>query len=101
MSEYFKELKTETSNTESYRDNDRILELKELVKTCAKEIVQKIPDIKLEDATCTGCYQKIPTYFLNSDNIQILCNDCTPETTNEYESKGYIEYKDNDIPRSD
>ncbi len=100
LREHFRGLRKEASNTGSYRDKDRITELKQLIEVCAKEIVQRNPVNKLKDAICTGCYEKIPTCILNSDNIQILCNDCTPESTNEYKSKTNIDYKDNDITRS-
>ena len=100
LKEYFKELKKEASNTENHRDNDRIKELKESIQEFAKEITQRIPNIRIKDVICTKCYQKIPTYNLNSDNTQILCEGCTPEPSNEYKASSVIDYKDNDIPRN-
>jgi len=101
LDEYIRELKTEASNSEKYRDNDNIIILKQSIVEAAKEIVQRTSSFELKDVICTECHQKIPIYILNNDNIHILCNDCTPETTNEYESKSVVDFKDNDIPRSD
>jgi hypothetical protein len=98
---YFSELKTEANNTETFRDNNRIKDLEELIKECAKEIIQRIPETTLKDAVCTGCYARIPSCILNRNNITILCSDCMSEATNEYESKSVVDYKENDIPRSD
>ncbi|MHC4269973.1 MAG: hypothetical protein ACYSTS_16115 [Planctomycetota bacterium] len=101
LKEYFSELKTEVNNTGEYRDADKIRALKESILTFAKEITQRIPNIRIEDVVCTKCDQKIPTYILNSENIQILCEDCTPEPSNEYQSSIVTKYKKQDISRNE
>ena len=87
-------------STGSYRDNDRIKEIVEVIQAIANEIIQRIPGIRIKNAVCTGCYQKVQSYDLNTDTIQMLCNECTPEPSNEYKSKSVVDYKDNDISRS-
>ena len=101
MKEYFKELKTEVSNTGNYRDDDKINEINESIQACAKEIIQRTPSMTIKDAICTNCHINIPIYNLASNNTQLLCNDCLPDATNEYQSKNVVDFKDNDITRSE
>ncbi|GAX60553.1 hypothetical protein SCALIN_C13_0065 [Candidatus Scalindua japonica] len=100
LKEYFTELKSEVSNTGVRRDKDKIKELKEAIQVVTKEITQRIPNMTIENVICFECDQNISIYKLVSDNTQILCSKCMPETASEYESKSVIDYKDNDISRS-
>ena len=101
INECFRELEMEANNSGEFRSNDNIQVIKQSIVGIAEEIVQRASSFRLSDVICIECYQKIPTYILSNDNIQILCNDCTPEPTNEYESKSFEDYKNKDIPRSD
>ena len=101
LKEYMGALKTEVGNSGKYRNEDNIQMNKQSIEEATKEILQRVPRFKLNDIICTECYQKILIYIGSKDNSLILCENCTLEPTNEYVSKSVIEYKDNDIPRSE
>lgn len=97
----FIELKKEVSSSAEYRDPDSIKMITQSIVGVTKEIVQRVHTFRLNDVICLKCYKKIPTYIISKDNIEILCDDCLPEATNEYQSKNVVDFKDNDIPRSE
>jgi hypothetical protein len=98
---YIADLKEEANNSGKYYDKNNVQMIKQSIIEVTEEILKRDPLYKINNVICTECFQKIPSFILSNNSIQILCEDCMPEPSNEYKSKSIIDYKVKDIPRSD
>jgi hypothetical protein len=73
---YLKKLKNETNKTKSVHNPTTIKELKELIYAGVEKYLETNQSVRLEDIICTECYEKIPSCIIDSDNLEVLCNEC-------------------------